>query len=65
MLCDPQRPVTLARQVEVRLRVFGVQVRAASGLESRQCGPLTAGAGVGLAGALTHATLPQLTQGLS
>ena len=45
VLCDPQRPVTLARQVEVRLRVFGVQVRAASGLESRQCGPLRRGQG--------------------
>ena len=45
VLCEPQRPVPLARQVEVRLRVFGVQARAASGLESRQCDPLRRGQG--------------------
>ena len=43
VLCDPQRPAHLARQVEVRLRVFGVQVRAGRGLESCQCGPLRRG----------------------
>ena len=58
VLCDPQRPAHLARQVEVRLRVFGVQVRTSRGLESRQCGPLRRGHGWALPGALTHDTPP-------
>ena len=66
MLCDPQRPAHLARQVEVRLRVFGVQVRAGRGLESRQCGPLRWGQGwayPGLSRIMHHPTLTY--QGLS
>ena len=58
VLCDPQRPAHLARQVEVRLRVFGVQVRTSRGLESRRCGPLRRGHGWALPGALTHDTPP-------
>ena len=66
VLCDPQRPAHLARQVEVRLRVFGVQVRAGRGLESRQCGPLRWGQGwayPGLSRIMHHPTLTY--QGLS
>jgi hypothetical protein len=67
VLCEPQRPAHLARQIEVRLRVFGVQVRAGRSLESGQCAPLPRGQGwayPGLSRMIYHPT-PNVAKALA